>query len=111
MLLEVAPPAEATRFLCETSVTCTVEAVLSQVVRLYNLRSQLATRSGVSADSQAITGKKRTSEEAFALATTLLSPTSVRQKLTFTQDLLTDAITRRIWPSPGSWRAAASSSV
>ncbi|KAL1522649.1 hypothetical protein AB1Y20_017627 [Prymnesium parvum] len=93
MLLEVAPP-EATRFLCETSASCKVDAVLSQVVQLHNLRALLASRSQEKAspvDGEASARRKRTSDEA-CLATSLLSPESVRQKVVVTHALLLDAL-------------------
>lgn len=103
MLLEVSPPFNSARFLCEVSVASKVDAVLSHVVQLFNLRLKLAARTGAggcdppageSHPRTLVTGKKRASEEAFSLAAALLSQTSVRQKLVVTPDQLNDALSK-----------------
>ena len=94
MLLDVQPPSpEDARFLCESSVHCTVEVVLRHIVNIHNMRLQLAAKVGAApACGEVSAGRKRTCAEAFEHASLLLSAHSVSRKLVMTADLLQKAL-------------------
>ena len=100
MLLEVQPPEDAARFLCESSVNCTVEAVLRHVVMIHELRTQLAARTNAArTNATSATKRKRTCDDTFESvseacesASALLSAQSVRRKLVMTPAELRHAL-------------------